>query len=158
LLDDLKGQVKGTVAEIRRLVYALRPPVLDEFGLVSAIQEHVAPYTGPNGLQVTFDVTKPMPPLPAAVEVAAYRIALEAFTNVVNHAEASACHIEIRIENGSLLLEVSDNGKGLTSQTRLGVGSTSMRERAAELGGVCIVENMSRGGTRVTARLPIGKD
>jgi signal transduction histidine kinase len=109
-------------------------------------------------LQVSFDVTKPMPPLPAAVEVAAYRIALEAFTNVVNHAHASACHIEIKIENGSLLLEISDNGNGLTSNTRLGVGSTSMRERAAELGGVCIVENMSKGGTRVTARLPIGKD
>ena len=158
LLQELKGQVKGTVAEIRRLVYALRPPVLDEFGLVSAIQEHIAPYTGPNGLQVTFDVTKPMPPLPAAVEVAAYRIALEAFTNVVKHAQASACHIKIKIEHGSLLLEISDNGKGLTSQNRLGIGSTSMRERAAELGGVCIVENMNRGGTRVIARLPIGKD
>jgi signal transduction histidine kinase len=92
------------------------------------------------------------------VEVAAYRIALEAFTNVVNHADASACHIEIKIKNDSLLLEVSDNGKGLTSRTRLGVGSTSMRERAAELGGVCIVENMLTGGTRVTARLPLGKD
>jgi len=158
LLQELKGQVKGTVAEIRRLVYALRPPVLDEFGLVSALQEHVAPYTGPNGLQVTFDVTKPMPPLPAAVEVAAYRIALEAFTNVVKHAQASACHIEIKIEHGSLLLEVSDNGKGFTLENRLGIGSASMRERAAELGGVCIVENMNRGGTRVIARLPIGKD
>ncbi len=158
LLHDLKGQVKGTVAEIRRLVYALRPPVLDEFGLVSAIQEHVAPYTGPNGLQVTFDVTKPMPPLPAAVEVAAYRIALEAFTNVVNHAEANACHIEIKIENDSLLLEISDNGKGLTSNTHFGVGSTSMRERAAELGGECLIETVPAGGTRVIARLPIGKD
>jgi signal transduction histidine kinase len=158
LLHDLKGQVKGTLAEIRTLVYALRPPVLDEFGLVSSIQEHIAPYTGPNGLQVTFDVTKPMPPLPAAVEVAAYRIALEAFTNVVNHADASACHVEIKIDNRSLLLQVSDNGKGLTPNARLGVGSTSMRERAAELGGVCIIENMPKGGTRVTARLPLGKD
>jgi signal transduction histidine kinase len=158
LLHELKGQVKGTVAEIRRRVYALRPPVLDEFGLVSAIQEHVAPYTGPNGLHVNFDVTKPMPLLPAAVEVAAYRIALEAFTNVVNHAEASACHIEIKIENDALLLNISDNGKGLSSNAHFGVGSTSMRERAAELGGVCIVENMSKGGIRVTARLPIGKE
>jgi len=158
LLHELKSQVKGTVADIRRLVYALRPPVLDEFGLVSALQEHVVPYTGPNGLQVTFDVTRPMPPLPAAVEVAAYRIGLEAFTNVVKHAAASACHIEIKIEHGALLLEVSYNGKGLTSQNRLGVGSTSIRERAAELGGVCIVENVPRGGTRVIARLPVGKD
>jgi len=158
LLHDLKGQVKGTVAEIRRLVYALRPPVLDEFGLVSAIQEHVAPYSGPNGLQVTFEVTKPMPPLPAAVEVAAYRITLEAFTNIVHHADASTCRIQIKIENESLLLEISDNGKGLTSSTHFGVGSTSIRERAAELGGECSIENMPKGGMRVTARLPIGKE
>ena len=158
LLSELKGQVKGTVAEIRRLVYALRPPVLDEFGLVSAIQEHVAPYTGPNGLQVTFDVTKPMPPLPAAVEVAAYRIALEAFTNIVNHAEASTCQIKIKIEKDSLLLEISDNGKGLSSNTHGGIGLTSMRERAAELGGEFRAEDLPNGGTRVTAQLPIGKE
>ncbi len=158
LLHELKGQVKGTVAEIRRLVYALRPPVLDEFGLVSAIQEHVAPYTGPNGLQVMFDVTKPMPPLPAAVEVAAYRITLEAFTNIVNHADASTCRIQIKIENDSLLLEISDNGKGLTSNTHFGIGSTSIRERATELGGECTIENMPKGGMRVIARLPIGKE
>jgi signal transduction histidine kinase len=97
LLKDLKGQVKGTVAEIRRLVYALRPPVLDEFGLVSAIREHVAQYTGPNGLQISFDTTEPMPSLPAAVEVAAYRIALEAFTNIINHAQATACYLMLRL-------------------------------------------------------------
>ena len=158
LLKDLKGQVKGTVAEIRRLVYALRPPVLDEFGLVSAIREHVAPYTGPNGLLITFDVTDPMPPLPAAVEVAAYRIALEAFTNIVHHAEASQCDIKIKLEQDSLLLEVSDNGKGLSSKTHSGVGLNSMRERATELGGECMIENLTTGGTRVQARLPIAKE
>lgn len=141
LLKELKGQVRGSVAEIRRLVYALRPPVLDEFGLVTAIREHVAPYAGPNGLQINFDLTEPMPPLPAAVEVAAYRIALEAFTNIINHAEASACHIKIKIEENSIMLEVSDNGKGLPSDNRAGVGFTSMRERAAELGGECMIEH-----------------
>jgi signal transduction histidine kinase len=158
LLHDLKGQVKGTVAEIRRLVYALRPPVLDEFGLVSAIREHVAPYTGPNGMQIAFDVTESLPSLPAAVEVAAYRIALEAFTNIVNHAEAAACHIKIKIDDAIFVLEISDNGRGLSSNAHAGVGSTSMRERAAELGGECLIENIPTGGTRVTARLPIGKE
>jgi signal transduction histidine kinase len=155
LLKDLKGQVKSTVAEIRRLVYALRPPVLDEFGLVSSIREHIAPYTGPKGLQVTFDVGEPMPLLPAAVEVAAYRIALEAFTNIINHAEASQCNIKININNGSLLLEVSDNGKGLADRNHTGVGLTSMHERASELGGECVIENSVSGGTCVRARLPI---
>jgi len=155
LLKELKAQVKGSVAEIRRLVYALRPPVLDEFGLVTSIREHVAPYTGPNGLQITFDVTDPMPPLPAAVEVAAYRIALEAFTNIVNHSEAKSCHITIRIENNFLLIELADTGKGLPSNHRAGVGFSSMRERAAELGGEFRVENKPTGGTIVRAKFPI---
>ncbi|HLF74362.1 MAG TPA: GAF domain-containing sensor histidine kinase [Anaerolineales bacterium] len=154
LLQELKGQVKSTVAEIRRLVYALRPPVLDEFGLVSAIREHVAVYSGPNGRQITFDVTEPLPPLPAAVEVAAYRIVLEAFTNLVRHAEASQCTIRIKLDDGSLWLEVSDNGKGLSAKTHSGIGLTSMHERAAELGGECVVEEIPSGGTRVRARLP----
>lgn len=158
LLTDLKGQVKNTVAEIRRLVYALRPPVLDEFGLVTAIREHVAQYTGPNGIQVTFDVSEPMPSLPAAVEVAAYRITLEAFTNMINHARATTCHIKLKAGNNALLLEVSDNGRGLSPNQRAGVGLTSMRERAAELGGDCMIENIPTGGTRVSARLPIGKE
>jgi signal transduction histidine kinase len=155
LLKDLKGQVKETVAEIRRLVYALRPPVLDEFGLISAIREHVAQYSGPNGMQITFDATEPLPSLPAAVEVAAYRITLEAFTNIVKHAGANACQIKIRIENGSLDLEVADNGKGLPETARAGIGFTSIRERAAELGGECVIENNPTGGTIVRARLPI---
>jgi signal transduction histidine kinase len=158
LLKELKGQVKNTVAEIRRLVYALRPPVLDEFGLVSAIREHVAQYTGPKGLQSTFDVTEPMPPLPAAVEVAAYRIVLEAFTNMINHADATTCHIKVKAEDNALLIEVTDNGKGLSVNARAGVGITSIRERAAELSGECLIENIPTGGMRVRARLPIGKE
>src|SRR6266536_2703318 len=122
LLHELKGQVKATVAEIRRLVYALRPPVLDEFGLVSAIREHVAPYMGPNGLQINFDVTEPMPLLAAAVEVAAYRIVLEAFTNVIHHAGASQCNIKIKLDDNSLVLEVADDGKGLSTKGHSGIG------------------------------------
>ena len=80
----------------------MRRPVLDEFGLVSAIREYVAQYSGPNGMTITLDVIEPLPPLPAAVEVAAYRIALESFTNIIKHAEASACQIKIKIENRSL--------------------------------------------------------
>lgn len=158
LLKDLKGQVKETVAEIRRLVYALRPPVLDEFGLVSAIREHVAQYSGPNGMTISIDATEPLPALPAAVEVAAYRIIMEAFTNIVKHAGAGVCQIRIKIEAASLVLEIFDDGKGLTANPRAGIGLTSMRERAAELGGECVIENIPAGGTSVRARLPIGKE
>jgi signal transduction histidine kinase len=155
LLKALKGQVKNTVAEIRRLVYALRPPVLDEFGLVTAVREHIAQYGGPNGIEINFDSTKPMPPLPAAVEVAAYRIVLEAFTNIIHHAQATTCHILLQAEQDCLRLEVSDNGIGLPEDVRSGVGFTSMRERALELGGDFAVENTLNGGLRVTARLPL---
>jgi signal transduction histidine kinase len=109
-------------------------------------------------MQITFDSTEPLPSLPAAVEVAAYRIALEAFTNIVKHAQASTCHIRIDVEKDVLFLEVSDNGKGLNSNLRAGVGLTSMRERAAELGGECVIENIPSGGTSVRAHLPIAKE
>jgi len=132
--------------------------VLDEFGLVSAIREHVAPYTGPNGLQVSFEVTEPLPALPAAVEVAAYRIALEAFTNIVSHAGATACQIKLKLEENCLRIEVSDNGRGIGSDKHAGVGLSSMRERAAELGGECTIEQDATGGTRVIASLPFGKE
>jgi signal transduction histidine kinase len=158
MLKELKVQVKGVLAEIRRLVYNLRPPVLDEFGLISAIREHIAPYSGPNGLQVSLNAPEPMPSLSAAVEVAAYRITLEAFTNVVQHAQARCCEIEIEIEDEWLLLQISDDGKGLSPETHSGVGFTSMRERAGELGGECSIEENARGGVRVRARLPLPKD
>jgi two-component system NarL family sensor kinase len=104
------------------------------------------------------DVTDPLPPLPAAVEVAAYRIILEAFTNVIHHAEANACRITIVIREKDLFIEVADDGKGLLPGTRNGVGLTSMHERAEELGGVCVVEKGAAHGTTVWARLPIRKD
>jgi signal transduction histidine kinase len=158
MLKELKGQVKGALAEIRRLVYNLRPPVLDEFGLVSAIREHIAPYTGPNGMQILYDVTEPMPPLPAAVEVAAYRIILAAFTNVVQHAQAQSCRIEIKVDGDWLSLQIEDDGQGISSSARSGVGLASMRERAAELGGEFGIEKKPTGGTGVRARLPLLKE
>jgi signal transduction histidine kinase len=99
-----------------------------------------------------------MPPLPAAVEVAVYRIALEAFTNVVQYAQARSCQIDIQIENEYLFLQVSDDGKGLSPNTHSGVGFTSMRERANELGGECSISEIPTGGLRVQARLPLPRD
>jgi signal transduction histidine kinase len=157
ILLDLKQQTKHAIADIRQVVYALRPPVLDEFGLISAIREHVAPYNGPTGLRVTIEAPEHLPPLSAAVEVAAYRIALEAFTNVVRHAHARECHIVLALNDHSLTVDVTDDGAGLTDGVRSGVGLTSMRERAAELGGEYRIESHGHG-THVHARLPITKE
>ena len=95
-----------------------------------------------------------MPHLPAAVEVAAYRIATEAMTNVVRHADAGHCRVRLSL-NGNLFLEVEDDGRGLPAAYRIGVGLRSMRERAAELGGSCVVEARPGGGTLVRAQLPV---
>jgi signal transduction histidine kinase len=148
LLGDVKGQIKVTITDIRRLVYALRPPVLDELGLVSAISEHIGRYNQPNGLQVSINAPDHLPLLPAAVEVAAYHIALEALTNVARHAHAQTCHIRLFLEDG-LCLEITDDGDGLPADKHAGVGLTSMRERAAELGGQFKIEPGTTHGMRV---------
>lgn len=156
MVQDLKGQVKTTVADLRRLVYALRPPTLDELGLAGAIREHATHFEGAAGLHIAVDAPVTLPPLPAAVEVAAYRIALEALTNVVRHAQAEACRISLTLDD-ALHLEIIDDGVGLDAGSRAGVGMASMRERAAEIGGECYIERRTPRGTRVIAHLPLGE-
>ena len=95
-----------------------------------------------------------MPPLPAAVEVAAYRIAVEAMTNAVRHAGARSCRVSV-VAGSQLTIEVTDDGHGLPAAPRAGTGLESMRERAAELGGDVAVEPRAGGGTRILARLPL---
>jgi signal transduction histidine kinase len=153
LLDDLKVRVKATIADIRQLVYALRPPALDELGLVSAIREHAAPYNQISGLHISVEAPERLPPLSAAVEVAAYYIALEALTNVVRHAHAQACQIRLSL-SGGLCLEITDDGRGLPKDYHVGVGITAMHERAMELGGKCLIEPGPARGTRVVVWLP----
>ncbi|MBV9228664.1 MAG: sensor histidine kinase, partial [Chloroflexi bacterium] len=153
---QLKASVQEAMNDIRRLVYALRPPALDELGLVTALREQATSYQHRNGLAVTVEAKAPLPDLPAAVEVAAYRIALEALTNVVRHAQAHTCRI-ILTATDALILDVEDDGRGLPDSFKAGIGLLSMRERAAELGGTCVLEAGTEGGTRVYARLPFPK-
>lgn len=153
LLTELKTTTKAAISDIRRLVYDLRPPALDELGLIPAIREQATNY-GQNGLDISVGAPKELPPLPAAVEVAAYRIVQEALTNVIRHARARACRIRLSVDH-ELELEITDDGVGLSEERRAGVGLSSMRERAAELGGTCVVESAPTGGTRVLARLPL---
>ena len=159
LLETLKGQVKATIAEIRRVVYALRPPVLDELGLLSALREHTGYAQESNGLRIVIEAPEAMPPLPAAVEVAAYRIVLEALTNVERHAHAHTCLVRLDLsEAGALCLDITDDGRGLSAHSTAGVGLTSIRERAAELGGACKITAEPTGGTRVWVRFPLAKE
>ena len=154
LLVGLEAQVEEAVVDIRRLVYGLRPPALDEFGLIRAVQLHAGRLDGGNGLAVNVDSPiEGLGQLPAAVEVAAYRIATEALTNVSRHSAADSCTIRLSL-NGALEVEVLDDGHGLLPGHQAGVGITAMRERATELGGTLRIES-GAAGTRVLARLPV---
>ncbi|MDP9476859.1 MAG: GAF domain-containing sensor histidine kinase [Actinomycetota bacterium] len=154
LLSELEADTEAALSEVRRLVHDLRPPALDELGLVGAIREATARYAT-DAFGISVEAPAELPPLPAAVEVAAYRIAQEAVTNVVRHAKATSCLVRFSSEDGVLELEVSDDGIGLPEGRRAGVGLHSMRERAEELGGECKIEPAPSGGTRVVARLPL---
>jgi signal transduction histidine kinase len=162
---DIQTEIRSAISDIRRLVYALRPPTLDELGLVAAIQDYAAQYragSAPNGtaehaetgLDVIVNAAEDLPALPAAVEVAAYRIIQEALTNVARHAKAHICGVRLSLCDG-LQIEVTDDGVGLPKEQHSGVGLLSMRERAAELGGTCVVEPAPGQGTRVLAHLPL---
>jgi signal transduction histidine kinase len=153
LLADLKTQTQAAIADIRRLVYDLRPPALDDLGLVSALRQQIGQYQY-NQLNIKIDAPDNLPPLPAAVEVAAYRIVQEAITNVVRHADARNCIVSLGVGNG-LCLDIRDDGRGLPADRRAGVGLSSMRERATELGGHCEIGPAPGGGTCVMAWLPL---
>jgi signal transduction histidine kinase len=148
LLDDLRHDIGTAIDDVRRVVYALRPPALDQFGLVGALRRHCEALP----LAVVLDTPDTLPPLPAAVEVAAYRIVTEALTNVTRHAAARSVQITLTVDTA---LEVSVVDDGIADATwRDGVGLASMRERAAELGGTCTAGPTAAGG-RVDAVLPM---
>ena len=148
LLDSVRGDLGTALGELRRLVYALRPPVLDELGLSRALAEQLEHAAIPVRLTCTADLSG----LPAAVEIAAYRIVTEAVTNVARHAGASLCEVTIS-RGGRLTLDIRDDGPTIQPWTP-GVGLTSMRERATALGGVWQAGPTSDGG-RVHVELPL---
>lgn len=157
LLERLGEESQDAIRKIREIVEGLRPAALDELGLVAALREEAARFEvgGSSGLRVMVEAPADLGPMAAAVEVAAYRIALEAVTNAARHAGASACAVRISAEDGVLVIEVTDDGVGLAAETRPGTGIATMRERAAELGGSVDVEARPSGGTRLVARLPL---
>jgi two-component system NarL family sensor kinase len=157
LLADLRDQTTGVLEEIRRLVYELRPPALESLGLIGALQEHAVVLSrraDGEPLQVEIDVPVPLCALPAAVEVAAYRIVTEALTNVTRHSNASTATVSLDIHDHGLRVRIHDDGVNLGRGWEPGLGLTSIRERAAELGGRCSIEHDRTGG-RVAVCLPL---
>jgi signal transduction histidine kinase len=149
LLATLRQATEAAVDDIRRIVYDLRPPILDELGLAGAVREQAMRLGAAD-----IDVPDSLPVLPAAVEVAAYRIAVEALTNAARHAPGTPVSVQLCV-NGRLELSIADGGAGLPDGYRAGVGLNSMRERAAELGGRCVVSRRDPCGTLVRAEFPL---
>ena len=152
-LHDLGEEIRRTVVDVRRLVEGLRPPALDELGLAGACAQAVERLTAGSGLVASVDAGDDLPALPAAVEVAAYRIVVEAVINTVRHARARRCRVSMALTPAGLVVQVTDDGAGLVASSQPGHGLAIMRERAEELGGTVTVRDGSPGVT-VQARLP----
>jgi len=157
LLSSLKTQAEEAILDLRGLVYGLRPPALDDLGLIGALRQSASRYES-GALRFTFETPETLPDLPAAVETALYRIAQEAMTNVARHAQATLCTMRLHCANAYAMLEVRDNGGGLPPHHRSGVGLQAIKERTTELNGQYTLESLPDGGTLVRARLPLEVD
>lgn len=151
LVAQSRQDITDALADVRRLVHGLRPPALDDLGLLAALDQQAERMTD---LQVTVSA-EDLPSLPAAVEVAAYRIASEALTNSARHARARHASVRLVGSEAALLVEVADDGAGIDPEVVAGVGLRSIRERADELGGRTEIVCPPAGGTRVRAWLPM---
>ena len=156
VMDDLAERVGGAIRDIRRLVYGLRPPALDDLGLVGALEQTAAVHNSAGGPRLTI-VAGALPALPAAVEVAAFRIAEEGVANAIRHSGGRNCRLSVGVEESELVVAIEDDGNGLPDTIVPGVGLRSMRERAEELGGQFDIERLATG-TRVRAALPFVRD
>ncbi|MFC5062479.1 sensor histidine kinase [Actinomycetospora atypica] len=152
MLRAATDDVTALLGDVRRLVHDLRPPALDELGLLGALRARARGLSG-DGLEITVRGDDPGA-LGAAVEVAAFHIVSEALTNVVRHAGATTADVLVEREPGTLVVTVTDDGRGIDPTRAAGVGSRSLRERSAELGGSTTVSCPAGGGTVVRAELP----
>jgi signal transduction histidine kinase len=154
-LGSLRERARQAVGTVRSVVEGLRPPALDDLGLAGAVRRRAATLHGLDGPEVEVIVEGDVEVLPAAVEVAAYHIAVEGLTNAIRHADATSIVVRISIGQGHLHVTVRDDGCGIVHPVRDGAyGLRSMRERAAELGGSLIVDP-GPAGTSLTAVLPL---
>ena len=151
---DLAGRLQGASRKVRDIAYNLRPPVLDDRGLVATIEETIATDGPP---RVTVVAPTDRLELPAAVEACALRIIQEAVVNVRRHAAASCCEVRIVPEPDALRIEIVDDGIGLTEPRRAGIGMRSMTERASEIGGSVSFRSEDGRGTRVSVWLPVNR-
>ncbi len=167
-LARLRRLAAAALSDLQRIATELRPPALDEFGLLPALTRHVRDRTEGTTLAADVQIEGRRRRLPAAVDLALYRIAQEALANVQKHAQARCVHVRLRFLPGAVRLDISDDGLGFDPDAgpdererergRGGLGIAGMRERASIVGGTVEVSSQPGGGTRVSARIPLERD
>ena len=154
LVEELKAQTQAALAEIRQIAYDLRPPALDELGLIGALQEQIAQNDRTCGVNIVLEAPESLPALSAAVEVAVYRITLAVMTTITNQEGATHCRICLSAA-GDLCLEITCDGLASRNDFRSWAELTSISETAEELGGNCLAEVLPGGSAHVVVRLPM---
>jgi two-component system sensor histidine kinase UhpB len=162
-LARLRRLASATLSDLQRIATELRPPALDEFGLLPALTRHVRDRTTGTPLEAAVDTEGRPHRLPPTVEVALYRIAQEALANVQKHSGARCARIRLHFRPTAVRLDVSDDGVGFAldedgGEGRSRLGIAGMRERASIVGGTVSVTSRPGGGTRVTASIPLCAD
>ena len=152
--DALADDVQSAMAQTRELAYGLRPPILDDLGLVAAIRSRVHGASA-DSLDVHVDAEALPDELPAAVDIAVLRIVQEAVENTRRHARARRCEVRIAVADDVLLVTVDDDGVGFQGERRTGLGMGSIRDRAGELGGATEFTDSRLGGAAVRVSLPL---
>jgi two-component system, NarL family, sensor histidine kinase UhpB len=153
-IDAAKQAVRRALDEVRRISSELRPEMLEHLGLVSALTELSTTFARVSGLRVEREFDSALPKLSADAELAVYRIAQEALTNIARHADATEVTMALEHGSGSVVLSVSDDGRGFVGQPREHGGLRSMRERALLIDGALAIKPTRRGGVEVRLEVP----
>lgn len=155
LVEEARETARGTVEETSRLAKTLRPEVLEQLGLRSALVELTKRIASIADVEVERRLERELPPLPPDVELAVYRVAQESLTNVLRHADASRVELELARRNGTLTLRVADDGRGRAGASE-GSGLRGIRERALMIGGRVELGRGALGGSEVRLEVPLG--
>jgi two-component system sensor histidine kinase UhpB len=155
LLGRAVAAVRDGAEEFRRISEDLRPVLLDRFGLAGALTGLTEAFSVQTGIEVACRITPDRPALDAGMERAVFRVAQESLTNAGRHSGASRVELELTGEPHQVVLQVTDNGRGISEATLRGRGLTAMQERARVLGGEATVERLVTGGTRIRLVLPV---
>jgi signal transduction histidine kinase len=149
--------VDDGMASIRSVTAALRPSLLDDLGLLPALRALADDFEARTGVETTFNAIDTLPPLSETAELALFRGMQEGLSNVARHADAAHVTVDLRVQDGGLIAQIQDDGRGLADGGEIAerMGLAGMRERFAAQGGRVAIENAGAHGTRLDLWLPI---